>query len=55
VPAGRFCEVAMPCGERSGRVASLSWRLYIMISDMPPKRRCWFAPSAASGMTMKVT
>ena len=24
VPAGRFWEVAMPCGERSGRVASLS-------------------------------
>jgi hypothetical protein len=54
VPAGRFWEVAMPCGERSGRVASLSWRLYIRISDMPPKRRCWFVPSAASGMTMKV-
>lgn len=24
VPAARFCEVAIPCGERSGRVASLS-------------------------------
>jgi hypothetical protein len=55
VPAGRSAEVATPCGERSGRVASLSWRLYIMISIIPPNRRCWFVPSAASGITMKVT
>jgi hypothetical protein len=54
-PAGRLAEVAMPCGERSGSVASLSWRFHIMISDMPPKRRCWFTPSAASGITTKVT
>ena len=26
-----------------------------MISDMPPNRRCWFTPSAASGITTKVT
>jgi len=54
-PAGRLAEVAIPCGERSGRVASLSCRFHIMISDMPPNRRCWFTPSAASGITTKVT
>jgi hypothetical protein len=26
-----------------------------MISDMPPNRRCWFTPSAASGITTNVT
>jgi len=26
-----------------------------MISDIPPNRRCWFTPSAASGITTKVT
>jgi len=26
-----------------------------MISDMPPNRRCWFGPSAASGITTNVT
>lgn len=26
-----------------------------MISDMPPNRRCWFVPSAASGITTNVT
>lgn len=55
-PAGRSTDVAIPCGERSGRVASLSWRFHIRMLDMPPNRRCWFTPdSAASGMTMNVT
>lgn len=39
-PAGRSTEVAMPCGERSGRVASLSWRFHIRMLDMPPNRKC---------------
>jgi len=52
---GRAFEVAMPWGERSGRVASSDSRLYMRILDWPPMRRCLFVPWAESGMVMKVT
>lgn len=51
-PAGRGVEAAMPCGERSGRVASSDSRLYIRIWDCPPMRRC--LPVVVSGMVMNV-
>jgi hypothetical protein len=55
VLVGSALEDAMPCGERSGRVASSVSRLYMRILDWPPMRRCFFAPWAESGMVMKET
>lgn len=54
-PAGRAVEVADPCGERSGRVASSDSRLYIKIWFWPPIRRCLPAGWAESGIVMKET
>jgi hypothetical protein len=54
-PAGRAVEVAVPCGERSGRVASSDSRLYIRIEFWPPIRRCLPAAWAESGIVMKET
>lgn len=55
VLAGRPFELAMPCGESSGSVASSDSRLYSRIWLMPPILRCLSVPSAGSGKTMKVT
>jgi hypothetical protein len=52
---GRAWEVATPCGERSGSVASSDSRLYIKIWSWPPIRRCSLVPSAESGIVMKET
>src|SRR5690348_7090048 len=54
-PVGRAVELAMPCGESSGSVASSDSRLYIRIWLCPPMRRCLFVPWAGSGIVMKVT
>lgn len=55
VPAARGLELAVPSGERSGRVASSDSRLYIRISFWPPIRRCLPSPWEESGMVMKET
>lgn len=47
--------MAIPCGERSGSVASSLSRLYIMILLWPPMRRCFLEPWAESGMVINVT
>lgn len=44
LPAGRAAEVAMPCGDSSGRVASSDSRLNIRILLWPPMRRCLLVP-----------
>lgn len=52
---GRAMEVATPCGDMSGSVASSTSRLYMRIWSWPPIRRCLFVPCAESGMVMKET
>lgn len=47
--------MAIPCGERSGRVASSDSRLYIRMEDWPPMRRCLLVPWEASSWVMKET
>ena len=55
VSVARALEVAIPAGERSGRVASSDSRLYIRISLWPPIRRCFPSPWEESGIVMKET
>jgi hypothetical protein len=54
-PVGRAAEAAMPCGDRSGSVASSDSRLYMRMLLWPPIRRCLLVPSVESGIVIKVT